>query len=249
MRPIPFLQSEYWNSPQALESAKNIVSAKIRNMNALLKSYLSYRQVKYPNQAQVILALIQKINRLKESAMSSHYRSELMLLEARTAKTYWQGFALLSRAPAGWKRFYPHAKDARNLALNIGYTMLARTIRPILDQVGFSSEIGIYHSPENGQEALLYDFEELLRQPIVDAPITALFSRVEETRLNQGILTNKLLISFAKPRRYAGEWIKLTTLIENELYSLRRAMIEKKPFVPFEFSWSHWSKSPKTKPH
>ena len=115
----------------------------------------------------------------------------LIALEGRATRIYWNAFSRIAKQEH-WKRIYPHATDSLNSALNIGYTVLANILQERIKEHGLSYEIGILHAPQRGKKALLYDFEELFRQPIVDAVVLPLFSRKKHDRLISQIgLKNK----------------------------------------------------------
>lgn len=240
MESLHLLQAKYWASVNSLESAKLIIQRKGRNMAQLLKQYLPFRQKYYPDQAKVLRNSITSI--LNLTAVAAPDRRGLFLLEARTTRLYWQGFGLLARCPAGWKRVYPHAQDPWSLALNIGYSLLANFLRPKLSEREVSLEIGMLHTPQRFHEALLYDFQELFRQPFVDAAILPLFSRNRPEKIKPGQIAAVVTNSFKKLSRYNHEWITFGFLIEKELNNYIAAMKQNKIFIPYNHSWAHWTK-------
>lgn len=211
-------------------------------MAMLLKRYLYYRKKTFPSQAAVIEKTILIIEKERAVLQNAKNRTDLMLAEARAARAYWHGFAMLARCPSGWRRIHPRAGDPWNRALNIGYTMLANFLRPIITDFGLSLEIGIVHAPEAGDEPLLYDFEELFRQPFVDAVLISLLARTEADKCEQKIIVNKLGEYFRNSVRYAGQNMKLRTVVQNELYAFRRALSEGAAYLPYRHSWAHWAK-------
>ncbi len=235
------LQSECWCG-SCQQSAKNLIDAKCRNMTMLLKRYLGYRKIKFPDQAKIIEKNILLLNKERTALQSAKQRAEIMLAEARGARAYWTSFALLSHCPTGWHRIHPGATDPWNQALNIGYTMLADFLRPLITNFGFSLEIGILHAPESGDEPLVYDFEELFRQPLVDSCLLPLFARTNEYRFDKKSILNKLRQSFEKPIRYSSQNMKPRTVVQNELYAFRRALSEQAAYKPYRHSWAHRTK-------
>lgn len=241
MESLHLLQAKYWESGNSLESAKIIVQRKCRNMAKLLKQYLPFRQKQYPDQGKILQNQITSISKLITDAAAPD-RQALFLLEARATRLYWQGFGLLARCPAGWKRVYPHAQDPWSAALNIGYSLLGNFLRSKMSMRLVSLEIGMLHTPQRFHEALLYDFQELFRQPFVDAAILPLFSRKRPEEIKPGKIAAAVSDSFKKLSRYDHEWMTFGFLIEKELESYIAAIKQNKIFVPYNHSWAHWTK-------
>lgn len=242
MKPLPLLQSEYLNAQASLQTAKNFVAVKCRNMSELLKSYVYYRKKYYPDQANELNKIIAKILQEISNINLSGSISSLMLTEARASRRYWRGFTLLCKCPAKWTRVHPQALDPWNLSLNIGYTMLGNLLRPALQKFAFSLEIGILHAPRKNREVLLYDFQELFRQPLIDAGLISLFARTRPEKIENKNIVKKIARRFVEPFRYQGKLVRLSTVIESELREFVKALGQKKPYAPYQYSWSHFNK-------
>lgn len=227
MQSIHLLQAQYWESGNSFKSAQLLIERKSRNMGCLLKQYLPFRQEHYPDQAKILSALINKIQSKTLQIPQTDTRQALMLVEAEISHLYWKGFALLCHCPTGWKRTYPHGQDAWNISLNIGYTMLSKFIAPKLAEHGLSLEIGILHSPQNGNEALVYDFQELFRQPLIDAALIPLFSKYRSFHVTNGKIVGSCSSLLAKQKYYKGQSVQPSTILDREAGCLVQAMVKK----------------------
>lgn len=175
--PLSLLQAEYWQSPQSFTSAKSLIERKCHNMMHLVQTYLPYQRKQFPDRAPPLHKSVRRIEIIKTEIQAASSRRELLLLEARASKAYWQAVKILTNQPNEWKRIHPGARDPLNRTLNIGYTMLVNLIRAALKEVRLDPQIGLLHSPRANKEALVYDLQELFRQPVVDAAILPLFTR------------------------------------------------------------------------
>ena len=143
--------------------------------------------------ARAILAMKVKACELLESETRDALQSvakardhnELLIAEARTAKTYWRRYAgfkprLTDRCPAAWsvfrgrlekrgKQLVPRwARTPCNAALNYGYAVVLGNCTRALVGLGLDPSFGfLHHADAPGRLSLSYDVIELLR-PRVD---------------------------------------------------------------------------------
>lgn len=240
MESLHLLQARYWDSSASFECARAIIDRKCWNMSHLLRRALPYRQVLYPEHARIIRASLSHINEAAAKLRAAPDRTILMLAEGRASRAYWTGFSVIARCPAEWKRVHPRATDPWNRALNIGYTILANLIREKIRAYGLTPEIGMLHAPRNGKEPLIYDFQELLRQPAVDAALTPLFSRsANPSAVADNQIVGAVLKRFdERAHRDGGRW-KIRDLIDRDIGDFRAALLNGIVFIPTRFSWAH----------
>ncbi len=237
---LHLLQARYWDSSASFESAKLLVTRKIWNMWHLLERALAYRVKKYPTIAQELRSLINTSIMMAEvTAGQAKDRGDLLRIEARATKAYWRGFVLLAHCPHGWHRAYPHAADPWNRALNIGYTMLANVVRDTVKAHDLSEEIGMLHVPRRGHEALVYDFEELFRQTVVDAAILHVYSRGAVDEIETKFVVSCVLKRLDMPTRYAKRHWPLRGVIEQETLKYKHALEAASTYLPYVHSWAH----------
>jgi|GEM_PF-1788116 len=242
MQSLHLLQARYWDSPLAFESARFFVQRKCFNMRNLIDRYYTYRKKVFFDDAQRMHITSQKIFNSETNIQNIQNHTHLMLLEGRATRVYWNAYSLIAKQE-DWKRAYPHATDPLNSALNIGYTILTNILRERIKYHGLSCEIGILHTPQRGKEALLYDFEELFRQPIVDAAILPLFSRKKGgNNIDQKHIIKSILHQCEKPIHYRKSQWSMKTIIDAEIEIFISALKNKKVYIPYQHSWSHWVK-------
>jgi CRISPR-associated protein Cas1 len=239
------LQSLYWLSSHSLGSARLIVSRKCRNMAHLLMSYLPYQAKAYPERAGPLRRAVAAIGRLQTEIGSAKTRRGLLLLEAKTTKAYWSAVRLLAHQADDWVRTYPHGGDPLNVALNIGYTILGNAIRQTVRNHGLEPSIGVLHEPRDGKEALVYDIEELFRQPVVDATILPLFSRRKSHDAIDGkSVVHSILDRLNNTTHYKQEQWKIRNVINAEILAYLSVIQNHGDvvWIPHEYSWAHWRK-------
>lgn len=241
MQSLHLLQARYWDSPLALESARFFVQRKCSNMRNLINYYYTYRKKVFFDDAQRLYITSQKIFNSEITIQNISHHTRLMLLEGRATRIYWSAFSLIAKQE-NWRRIYPHATDPLNGALNIGYTILTNTLRERIKYHGLSCEIGMLHTPQRGKEALLYDYEELFRQPIIDASILPLFSRKKaNSAIEQKYIVKAILHQCQKPIYYRRSQWNMKTIIDAELELFISSLKNKRRYIPYQHSWSHWT--------
>ncbi|MBU0645983.1 CRISPR-associated endonuclease Cas1 [Patescibacteria group bacterium] len=242
-RPISriYLQALYWQSDKSLQSAKLLIQSKCQNMLKLVNFYLPYRLKESPTLAQKLQKIIFGIKKQNSKLTVADNRRKILLIEAAATRQYWRAIALIIRQP-NWQRDYPQAKDPFNQSLNIGYTMLANFIRTAVKNCGLDPSIGILHEPHDKKEALVYDLQELFRQPFIDAAILPIFIR----RKTQSVTTKKIIAEISEYRSkcfpYKSGFSNLDEIMKNEINSYLRALKSKQIYIPYQHSWSHTKK-------
>lgn len=196
-----------------LQLAKIIISAKIKNQyvvvgkRALGKPFLS------------------KIGSVSDV-------TELLLLEARAAKSYWKWFGLTIEGKIIWLSRKPRANDIANQLLDIGYHHLAETVSKLLTETNLPSELGFIHRANRAKsQPFVYDFMEWLRPIIVDRVIIRILhkKKLPVKKLSNRLI--KILISEEKDElqkkyyhRQLGYCVTLEYWIRLMLLSLRRSV-------------------------
>lgn len=239
MQSLHMLQAEYFQSPHSLKSAQALIDRKCLNMVHLIQRALPYRAKLYEEQAGVFRHTHQFIDSQRLTLPLCDTRQKIMLLEGRATHAYWKPIAMMAHTFPEWKRVHPHATDPLNVALNIGYTVLARVIKEKIMRYGATPYIGMLHAARDNHEALVYDFEELFRQIAVDAAIIPLFSR------NKKVLASHVVTVIFKKLderiRYRDGFWKLSAIIDAEIGAYVQSLHEGKTYIPYTHSHAHYS--------
>lgn len=163
-RQFECLQDERWIRNMARAS----VTAKIHNMQTLLRRYQRRRQIES-------LVDPQEMAKLLAHAGEARTLDELRGCEGMATRHYFQLFREL--LPEDWgfqgrNRRPPH--DLANTVLSYGYGILYRMLWSLIARRGLSPWLGSLHAPRAGFAALAADLMEEFRAPIVDSVVLQL---------------------------------------------------------------------------
>ena len=146
-----------------LEISREIVSAKVHNARALMRSF-SYN---HP-EARCEVA-DERLSAILEQVARADALSSLNGLEGAAAQAYFEAFG---RFCLGELRFEGRnrrpPRDPVNSLLSFGYTLVFNEILSLLDAMGFDPYLGFYHEVDYGRASLAADLLEEFRHPIVD---------------------------------------------------------------------------------
>lgn len=239
-------QVTYSMAKESLETARNLITAKLQNCYFLLGTFRQARIRAQSDQVQLIDKARRHIHRHSEQTQQVIDKQSLFLTEAQAAHVYWDVFARLCHAPASWRRCYPHAHDGLNMLLNAGYVTLARQGFIAVAQAGLVPEIGVLHG-DNAQDGLVFDLIEPWRQPIVDAAIISLLSRRQKTwkRVEERTLKKGFAVLHARWQKrvyYRGRCETIRRVLLHEAISLREAITYRYAWQPFHYRWGHHTK-------
>ncbi|MEM2856224.1 MAG: CRISPR-associated endonuclease Cas1 [Candidatus Nitrosocaldaceae archaeon] len=225
---------------RGLKLAKAFVYAKIRNQEQLLRMRANdllksdkEQSIKVREHANKIGSIIDEIdvndiNRLRE-------------VEARGAREYWDGFAMLIPSELGFKtREHRGARDPVNSLLNYGYgVLLSRVINSIL-LAGLDPYAGFLHVDRAGRPSLALDLIEEFRQPIVDYIVLKVLRLreikydkiIEEDRLSKDAIATILKGLKSRFEEKHREY-ELSYYILEQARNIARFLREGKRYEPF----------------
>jgi CRISPR-associated protein Cas1 len=104
--------------------------------------------------------------------------SALMGYEGMASNIYFRALKALIPEDLGFNNRIKHpSPDPMNAMLSYGYGILYSKIRLALMKVNLNPFCGVLHAAYKSQEALVYDFIEEFRQPVVDRTILTLIGR------------------------------------------------------------------------
>jgi CRISPR-associated protein Cas1 len=137
--------------------------------------------------------------------------------EAEGAKVYWRGVGKLLPSSLGFKGRKKRVKneDPFNVALNIGYSMLRKSVYSAVVSVGLNPYIGFLHSVRSGRTSLVFDLMEEFRSPFVDRKLISLARESEEKIKN---LKEIYSIKFEEDLIYTQARRLANSLLKDEEY-------------------------------
>ncbi|MCD6089595.1 CRISPR-associated endonuclease Cas1 [Candidatus Bathyarchaeota archaeon] len=202
---------------RGIELAKIIVLNKVGNQMRLLKRLYKSRMRTGSEVVSELSKSIEDIRKLYVEIMSVDdlSRSWLMAKEAETARHYWKSISSILPENLefdGRKTRYDNPDDPFNLSLNYLYSLLMTQVWFSVELSGLDPFIGYLHEDNNRRPSLVMDLMEEFRQPVVDKPLIAYFTRhkvdvdnvvSEEKRLTDDFRRTLLKIFFEELDRRA----------------------------------------------
>jgi CRISPR-associated protein Cas1 len=145
---------------KGLEIAKQIVLAKIRGQNELLKKY-GLRWLDYYSYSQAVKAL-------RDDDIAK-VRARLMSYEGKFSEQYFrQIFSLFNEAYRPERRKTFKAYDCLNNVFNVSYRVLSWKVHLALIRAKLEPYLGFLHGIQFGLPSLVCDFEDLYRYLVDD---------------------------------------------------------------------------------
>lgn len=204
-------QLKSWKKDK-LTFAKEFIRGKMYNQSVLLKYY----ERKYG--MTELRESIYNLERLKSEILTVKTVEEVMQKEAEGAKWYWKGVKQLVPEELGFKgRRKLNAKDPFNIALNIGYGMLRRSVWKAIVTVGLNPYLGFLHKMRSGRPSLVFDLMEEFRAPFVDRPLTGLAREDPEGIKDKKNIYSKL-VSSIKEEEIFTQARRLVNALDGEEY-------------------------------
>jgi CRISPR-associated endonuclease Cas1 len=237
---IPNNSTIYFNTLAQLKAyeKKRIYFAK-QFIKGKIKNQLNY--IKYINKYHKNFELeIKKIENLLTKLKKVDNIENLFILEAQVAEIYWNVIKKYLDYPFE-KRIHQGATDLVNSSLNYGYAILYSLIKKLIIKVGLNPYISFLHSIDSKEFTLSFDVIEEYRSFVVDRTIFAMINKNEPLTIKNGYLTKstKELITkniyerLLTPTKYKNEKVTVENIILAQLYLLKKAITENKPYKPF----------------
>ena len=207
--------------------ASEIVGAKIHNQALHLRRLHSrLRRGVLREAAERLGALEAKTPAL---CAEVNWRTCLLEVEAQAAREYWGALARVLPADLRFRGRDRDSGDPVNMALNYGYGILYSLAWRALVLAGLDPYAGFLHVDRSGKPVLVFDYVEMWRPVIVDAPLfEALLSGwrpgVSEGRLDPESRTAVArLVKERLSRRCRGSGARITCDEALRSYALRLA--------------------------
>jgi CRISPR-associated protein Cas1 len=230
--------------------ASRLVAGKLRNQRALVLCHAKYSG-RSAETRRILLTTARTLgNHAKLAAaatgpLNRAMRQKLFLDEARGAAGYWHAFRTLvpphDRFPGRRGR---GATDPVNSLLNYGYQRLYARVHAAVRRAGLVPWLGLLHSGRKGADALVLDFMEEFRAPIVDRTVLGLLGRGFRPAMRPdhrlSLRTRRVLeraLSRAWERRTSRLPHGLADALRRQSLKLRDAFTSGTPYSAFAMTW------------
>ena len=224
---------------------------KLANQVNLLRYVAKYRREAHPKvyrELQEAVLEIQDLGMLLSRVrgpMVDEVRDEIMGIEGRAAKRYWEALRSIVPPEAAWPgRQGRGAVDLVNCLLNYGYGILYGQVERAIVLAGLDPFGGYLHVDRPGKASLTLDLIEEFRQMVVDRTVLALLGRgvglgmESEGRLDsptRKLLAEKIFERLDGEEPYEGQRHRLRTIVQRQARHLatfvRRERPQYKPWI------------------
>ena len=170
-------QYDMADSQEGLLLARQLALGKMVNQRNLLRRLVSRRKGKedYEPLMELYLRASEDVRALLESTPAS--RQFVMNLEARVARFYWEAWSTILKDFPGRRKRYENPEDPVNMALNLGYSLLEADCYVAIASTNLDPYAGFLHVDNPRRPALVMDFMEQFRQPVVDQIVLPMAER------------------------------------------------------------------------
>lgn len=232
--------------------AKAVAHGKISNQIAILKYFAKYRKERDKETYSRIYERIEEIEKIRGQILAvtsqkiDDCREQLLSIEGRTAKLYWDTFVELVPSEVDFEgREHRGAQDPVNSLLNYGYGILYSQVWGAIELAGLDPFAGFLHVDRPGKPSLVLDLVEEFRQQVVDRTVFGLVNRGYKPKMENGMLAEDTRKEFAKKilerldgtERYEGKEHKLRTIIQQQARHLAMFFRGERDYKPFLGSW------------
>ena len=163
-------QSSLYDSQFAIDFAKNIIGAKLKNQQVVLKRYEKSRKIPVGES-------IKMLHICREKVMQCRTIPEITGYEGQGAKAYFDGLAVLIE-PAfrfhGRNRRPP--RDEFNSMISLGYSILMNELYGKIEAKGLNPYFGFMHRDKENHPTLASDMMEEWRAVIVDSTVMSMIN-------------------------------------------------------------------------
>lgn len=246
-------QLQAQQSTIGVEWVKAIQRCKIKNQINTLKFFARQRQKSDPDFMQHLPLTLTRMKQCSESIARiegtdcTTVQTQVLTIEAQASKYYWRQIArVLDDYTTFEKREQQGAQDIVNAMLNYAYAILYSKVWRAVINAKLNPCIGMLHSSENTNAALIYDMVEEYRSAIVDRLVVGMFSRKMPLTISKGrlseetkhLLLEKLLARFNKIEKFRGEERRIFDIMQSQVHSAKHFFTNKIPtYKPYIKTW------------
>lgn len=242
-------QLESINTNKSMVVIKEVLKSKIKNQRTLI-NYFSRndKEIDTEDFNRKMDGILSEIEEIQETNIDTQLRQILLLLEANSAKYYWNMFSkFIKNKKVVWKgREHRYATDIVNKSINYSYGILYGIINLSIMYAGLDPFVGFLHTDKSGKESLLYDLIEPYRifcDKIVIRNIN--LSKAIQLDENDGLtqesrklLVTELLEELSNKEEYKTEQLSIKSIIQRDIYQLASYLRDDSPMLSFyEWSW------------
>lgn len=164
------MQCKLYDTDFAVNLAKKIINAKLKNQNVLLKRYAKGRELLVEEESKAIRICTLKVLEGKKIP-------ELIGYEGQGAKSYFAGLSKLVEEDFVFKgRNRRPPLDRFNSMLSLGYSVLLNELYGKIESKGLNPYFGFVHRDHEKHPTLASDLMEEWRAVIVDATVMSLIN-------------------------------------------------------------------------
>lgn len=243
-----------YNDGRGVVLGKAFAVGKLANQCNLLKYMTKYRKAKDRETYRQVRDIAIEIQVLRDQLEKlggdsiDDLRPQLMNLEGRAAKMYWDAIGQLLLSDLEWEgREHRGATDPINSALNYGYGILYTQIEGAIVLAGLDPYAGFVHVDRPGKPSLVLDLIEEFRQMVVDRVVFGLLNKGVEiavddkgllTEATRRLLAEKVLERLEGRERYEGKKHRLRAIVQSQARHVATFLQgERKKYKPFVGGW------------
>lgn len=238
-------QYERWSDEKyKLKLCRNIIEAKLKNMNFVIKRYLSNHPEENFDRS------LQTIDRGLKSLDEKNNIAGLLGIEGSSSGAYFAAFGQMFRKELQFKKRVRHpSTDPINALLSLGYVMITNEIASHLEGLAFDPFLGFLHGIKYGRKSLALDMVEEFRQPLIDNFTLKLanleifvekdFKQIPDAGLNLNDEKFKEYLTLYESKLSESVFAKDLTvknwrdLFQQQGRRLEKAVLEDKDYKPF----------------
>ncbi len=240
-------QCAIYNDPaRRLDVARRLQLASIHNMRENLRYYARRGRDELAEHITYLSSCAKEANECKNV-------DELMLVEARAKRRYYDGFSkIVERAGFGFsQRTKRPPKDPANAMISFGNVVLYNLFLQIICKTSLDPKIGVVHATNRRSYSLNLDFADLFKPVVVDRVIFSLANRHEirpeshfHTGEKGGILLNaegkKLFVERLEQKLDAraagkGKGVTYRQLMADEVAAFQRLVRNGETYKPYKY--------------
>ena len=163
-------QCALYDTDFAVELAKRILRAKIKNQSVLLRRYEKSKQLNLAENQKMLCICREKIERCSKI-------EEIIGFEGQAAKYYFDGLSKCIEPSFAFRgRSKRPPKDPFNSMISLGYSILMNEICCKIEMKGLNPFFGFVHRDAEKHPTLASDMMEEWRAVIVDATVMSLIN-------------------------------------------------------------------------
>lgn len=163
-------QSSLYDTQFAIELAKNIISAKLKNQQVVLKRYEKSRKIPVGDSLKMIHICRERVQQCRTIPEITGY-------EGQGAKAYFDGLSML--IDPGFKfqgRNRRPPRDEFNSMISLGYSILMNELYGKIEAKGLNPYFGFMHRDKENHPTLASDMMEEWRAVIVDSTVMSMIN-------------------------------------------------------------------------